>query len=147
MAIAKKHFFHGAALSLITVRGEFTGLARLKDLGAAAYAVNHNIGIYIKHTEKEDSPWTFGFSPEHQEAMQQLNARYGDHAFLVLVCPPAGVCLLTYGQYQQAIDENLTEQENIIVRRPGGGGFRVSGANGRVPGVIPVNRFPELLFG
>ena len=53
MAIAKKHFFHGAALSLVTARGEFTGLARLEDLGAAAYAVNHNIGMFIKHTERE----------------------------------------------------------------------------------------------
>jgi len=146
MPIPQYHYYHGAALSIITEPGEFTGLARTPVYGAGAYAVNHNIGIFIKHTTHEDSPFHFTFSPEHQTGIRDMFRRYGDRTFVVLVCCEVGICVLSYGEYAAVIDENFNEQEGITVERPDGGGFRVRGAQGELPHVIPLNRFPTLIF-
>ena len=36
-----------SALSLITARGDFTALTRPPELGAAAYAINHDTGLIV----------------------------------------------------------------------------------------------------
>jgi hypothetical protein len=146
MAIPEYHFYHGAALSLIVSTGNFTGLSRVQGIRASAYAINNSIGILIKHTTNDISPWQFNFMPDHQETARTLFRTYNDKAFIALVCGKVGVCLLKYGEYASVIDENFREQENLTVERPDGGGFRVRGAGGRFPGVIPLNRFPTYIF-
>jgi hypothetical protein len=63
--IADYHFYHGAALSLIVSEGSFTGLARMQDIGASVYAINHDIGLFIKHSTIDISPWQFTFLADH----------------------------------------------------------------------------------
>jgi hypothetical protein len=94
MTIADYHFYDGAALSLITGRGEFTALTRFPDVAGRAYAVNHDIGIYVKHSTTDGTRWQFTFAPEHQEAVRDLFRKYGDKTFIVLVCGEVGVCAL-----------------------------------------------------
>jgi hypothetical protein len=146
MSIAEYHFYHGAALSLIVSRGEFTGLVRIPEIGGAAYAVNHDIGVYIKHTTNSSGPWQFNFHAGHQEAIRNLFNRYKEKTFVALVCGDVGVCLLKYGEYAAVIDENFKEQEGLSVEKPEGGGFRVQGASGQFGKVIPLNRFPSQIF-
>lgn len=146
MAIAGKHFYHGAALSLITDHVDFVGLSRIKDIASNAFALNNNIGVFVKHTEGKASPWVFGFTPEHQEAVRHLFDRFKKRAFVVCVCPPAGICILTYGEYAAVIDENFNVQGNLTIKRPSGGGFRVNGPKGQLKPIIPLKRFPQLLF-
>jgi len=146
MAIPEYHFYHGAALSLIVSQGQFTGLARMPELGKAAYAVNHDTGIYIKHATTSSSPWQFIFKPDHQEAIRGLYKKYSDKTFIALVCEKEGVCLLTYGQYASVINENFKTDEGVSVERPGGGGFRVQGRAGKLNYVIRLNQFPADIF-
>src|ERR1700759_225921 len=113
MGIARKSYYRGAALSGIVDRGEFTALPSLSDIGSGAYLVNHNIGLFIKHTEKTGSPWVFGFHPEHQSAIRDLFGKYKDRTFIICVCPPDGICVLTYGEYAAVLDENFRAQENL----------------------------------
>lgn len=146
MSIPEYHYYHGAALSLITEQGKFTGLARTPALGSGAYAVNHDIGVFIKHTTKGKSPFHFTFAPEHQESIRKIFDRFGSKAFVLLVCGEEGICALTYGEYATVIKEDFKTQDSLTVERPGRGGFRVKGANGRLPKVIPVSRFPSIVF-
>ncbi|MBI4797068.1 MAG: hypothetical protein HY790_14735 [Deltaproteobacteria bacterium] len=146
MTISDYHFYHGAALSLIVSRGEFTGLARIKDAGSAAFAVNHDIAVYVKHATNSSSPWQFNFHPEHQEAIRNLFNKYKEKTFIALVCGKVGVCLLEYGEYAAVIDENFKEQEGLYVEKPEGGGFRVQGGSGKLNKVMPLNRFPIYIF-
>jgi hypothetical protein len=146
MPIAEYHFYHGVALSLIVSRGEFTGLARIPKIGGAAYAINHDIGVYIKHATNSFGPWQFNFHPEHQEAIRNLFKKYNKKTFVALVCGNVGVCLLKFGEYKAVIDENFEKQEWLSVEKPEGGGFRVRGASGQFSKVIPLNYFPSHIF-
>lgn len=146
MAVREYHFYHGAALSQIVSEGEFTGLARLSECGSGAYAINHDKGVYIKHSTKSDGPWQFTFSQDHQKGIRNMFRKYGDKTYIVLVCGEEGICLLDYGEYAGAIDENFKEQEYLSVDRPEGGGFRVRGAGGKINRVIPLSRFPAGIF-
>jgi hypothetical protein len=147
MPIPDYHLYEGAVLSLIAARGEFTGLTRFTELQGHAFAINHDIGIYVKHSTKSDSPWLFNFLPDHQGAIRKLFDKYrGEKTFVALVCEKVGVCLLKYGEYAGALDENFRKQATITVQRPRGGGFRVHGAAGKVAKVVPLNAFPEDIF-
>lgn len=146
MPIPDFHFYHGAAISQIVALGTFTGLARFEG-GSAAYAINHDIGLYIKHSTLKNGPWQFNFSAEHQEVVKNLFRRYAAKTFIALVCCKVGVCLIEYGEYAEVLDENFEEQEILTVNRPRGGSFRVHGAAGFLTRTIPLNRFPEYIFG
>ena len=143
---AEYHFFHGAALSLIVAENRFTSINRASRLGSNCYIVNHDGGLFIKHASNDNSPWLFNFSPENQEDIRNLFNRYTDKTFLALVCGRDGVCLLQYGYYAAAIDENFTEQEFLTVERPLGGGYRVHGAGGQIGRIIRLNEFPGGIF-
>lgn len=140
------HLYHGAALSIVTEAQRFGSIARINDLPLGAYAINHDIGIFIKHTTNDRSPWHFNFHPEHQTAVRRLFDKYDDRAYVVLVCGKAGICVLKYGEYAAVLDENFTDQENLTVSRPSGGSFRISGALGKYKKAIALNRFPRILF-
>lgn len=144
--IANYHFYDGAALSLITDRGEFTALTRFPDVAGRAYAVNHDKGIYVKHSTTNGTHWQFTFAPEHQAAVRDLFKKYDNKTFIVLICGEVGICAISYGEYSAALDENFKAQRALTVERPSGGGFRVHGPGGYVKGVVPLNRFPGCLF-
>lgn len=145
MTIPDYHFYHGLALSVLISRNAFTGLSRITDIGPA-YAVNNMIGLYIKHASNNRSPWQFTFHPDHQEEIRKLFDRYHNRTFLALVCGNAGICLLKFGQYSAILNPDYTTQKPMLLRRPRGGGFHVSGPAGEYRRVIPLNRFPEGLF-
>ena len=145
MSIAEYHFYHGAALSVLVSRIEFTGLSRITDIGPA-YAVNNVIGLYIKHSTIKLSPWQFTFTQDHQSEIRKLFQRFDDRTFIGLVCGNSGICLLKYGEYANTLEEDFNNQKTLTVRRPAGGGFRVVGSAKKLKGVISLSRFPEALF-
>ncbi len=89
------------------------GLARVEQFGSGAYAVNHDIGVFIKHTTHDDSPFQFTFSADHQQAIRDVFRHYDNQTFLVLVCGEVGICALTCGEYASVIDENFKEQRGL----------------------------------
>jgi hypothetical protein len=96
------HYYQGAALSLLTSEGGFTGLARIDqannhDVAGHAWALNHDKAIYMKHSTVSGQHWTFNFNPENQNSIRDLITQKGpDCVFVVLVCRNAGICVLTY---------------------------------------------------
>ena len=127
--IPEYHFYHGAALSTLVSRTEFTVVSRIDNLGSA-YAVNNVVGLYIKHATKPNGPWQFTFAPEHQQEIRTLFQRYDNQTFIALVCGHQGVCLLGFGEYAAVLPEDFSHQKVLHVRRSSGGGFRVSGSAG-----------------
>lgn len=154
MPIPDYHYYEGAALSLITSEGSFNGLRRIgrannHDVAGHAWALNDDKGIYVKHSTSAGNFWVFNFIAEHQDSIRDMVTQKGpENVFVVLVCRDAGMCVLTYGEYESVLAADHRNQRAIGVRKPARGGFRVTGPGGRrLDGVIPLNRFPGLLFG
>lgn len=140
---------HGAAISLITSQGEFQSITKPPGASQSEYLLNHDSALYMKYaTEDADNEnrWMFWFTPEHQEAIKRLSERYRNRTFIVLICYDEWVCILSYDEYRQCLDENQVENEWIEVTRPDGGGFRVRGKKDRLSRIIPLNAFPRILF-
>jgi hypothetical protein len=145
--IPEYHSIEGQALSLITSVGNFTGLTKIADIAGHAWAINNVRAIYVKHATSNRSPWVFNFASDHQSAVRSLFNKYGDDkTFIVMVCGREGICALTYGNYSATLEEDFTAQKYLKISKPSGGGFRVEGTNKRLQGVIPLNRFPSVIF-
>ncbi len=148
MTISQKSFYHGAALIEITRHKSFTSMNLAPhSTSSSAYQVNHDIGIYIKHTTKtnQDS-WRFTFTPSHQKELLQLRKRYDNKTHIILVCDDIGICSVTYDIFFSCIDLSNTDQEWFEVYRYQGGSFRVRGALGEYEKTIPISKFPASLF-
>lgn len=144
--IDEYHRYHGAALSQVAEHPDFSSVNKVVGMDSrSVYQINHNIGMYVKHSTLENNEWRFTFAPTHQEEVRQLFVRFPDRTFVVLVCGDE-ICCLTYGEYAACIDENFDESEWLEIWRPEGGRFRVRGACGELPRKIPLNRFPGFLF-
>lgn len=139
------HRYHGAALNVIVEQEAFCSLNKYPGINSrATYLLNHNTALFIKHSTT-DGLWRFTFTPQHQGILRKLYGGVGNRTYILLVCND-WVCVLTYGEYAHCIDVNSVTDEWLEVQRPGGGGYRVRGAKGGLSNVIPLNRFPDILF-
>jgi hypothetical protein len=147
MPIPERAFFHGAALFEITESEHFTSMNKVSDIDSpSAYLLNHDTGLYVKHTTEDGGPWRFTFTPDHQDHFRRLFDRYGEKTFAVLVCGRVGICVVNYGILAGCVDLNHTDAEWLEVSRPNGGSFRVRGVKGEYERAIPLNAFPRVLF-
>jgi len=147
MSIPERAFFHGAALFGITESEHFTSMNKVPNLDSpSAYLLNHDTGLYVKHTADDDSPWRFTFAPEHQDDVRRLFDSYREKTFVVLVCGRIGICVIDYGILAGCVDLNHRETEWLEVSRPEGGSFRIRGVKGQYERAIPLNAFPRVLF-
>ncbi|MBM7856171.1 hypothetical protein JOC37_002604 [Desulfohalotomaculum tongense] len=144
--IDEYHYYHGAPLAIISQHPSFSSINKpTYTKSRSIYLLNHNKGLYIKHSTAGQMQWRFSFSPEHQEEIRDLFDKYPDSTFIILVCNNT-ICCITYGEYAACIDENFNEVEWLEVWRPQGGGFRVRGAAGELSYIVHLNRFPSILF-
>lgn len=97
----------------------------------SAYAVNNNIGLYIKYSTKRLSPWRFSFQKKHQDTISELKQHY-DNVVLALVCGDDGIVGLSFDQLKQVLDENHEPIEWISVKRPKRANYRVAGTDGKL---------------
>lgn len=140
------HYYHGAALNIIAEQSAFSSINKFPGIDSrAAYLLNHNIALFVKHSTVEGLKWRYTFTPEHQDVIRKLFNSIGDRTYILLICRE-WVCILKYGEYASCLDENYKDDEWLEVWRPEGGGYRVRGARGELPHVIPLNRFPNMIF-
>ena len=153
MPTSRKAFYYGAVLFEIAEDEHFTSINKIPNIASSsAYQLNHNMGIYIKHTETNQGGgqggncWKFTFSPEHQDVIRKMFAIYGEKTFLIFVCEDQGFCIVDFGVFATCLDFNHRESEWIEILRPDGGSFKIRGAQGDHPRSIPLNAFPRKLF-
>jgi hypothetical protein len=140
------HRYHGAALNIIAEQKAFSSINKYPGIDSrATYLLNHNTALFIKHSTVDELKWSFTFTSEHQDILKKLYDGMGERTYILLICK-TWVCVLTYEEYASCLDVNHTTDEWLEVRRPQGGGYRVRGANRQLPNVVPLNRFPDILF-
>jgi hypothetical protein len=147
MTISRKAFFHGAALFDIVEDEHFTSINTYPNAEMnSAYSINHNIGIYMKYSAEDESPWHFNFKPDHKRDIRKMFEKYGAKTFICLICSSDGICVVPYSVYKNCVEENFTDQEDFVVTRDQRESYRVRGVKGEYPRVIHLNDFPKSLF-
>jgi hypothetical protein len=107
------------------------------------YLLNDAIGIWIKHTRRA-LPAQFTFTPDEMREMIRLRKQTSQF-YIGLVCPSAGVCCVTWDQFDSLIAIGDDVAKTIMVRRPLGGRFRIKGSDKSRPVTVPMNKWgPEL---
>ena len=96
------------------------------------------LGIYIKYTKKNKSPWAFSFHHEHQEEIQILNELCSE-VFVALVCGYDGVPLITYSELKQLLDENFEQSERVSITRKPRGNYWLKGRDGVLQKSVTVS--------
>jgi hypothetical protein len=145
--IREYEFYHGAVLKrLVQSDSRITLQQFVSDHSyGAAYIVNGNIGLYIKHSTGRLSPWSFTFSPDHQADIDAMYKRFGE-VFICLVCKDDGVVCLDYLQLKSVLDERFTTTEWVRVARHKREKYSVSGSDGKLRVKIGENEFPTKVF-
>ena len=89
------------------------------------------LGIYIKYTKKNRSPWNFNFVKDHQEEIEILNELCKD-CFIAFVCGTDGIALLSYNELKQLLDDNFEDSERIGINRKPRGNYWLKGRDGKL---------------
>lgn len=134
-------FFYGHALVRLIHDSRTSGV-KLYD-GNNCYFVNEKSYIYMKHSTKRLSPWSFTFQPEH---MLEIASLYNQNkrSFVVLICNDDGICCLSYDELAQVIFfGNVGQSKFVRVSRSPREKYAVSGSDGKLKHKIGDSEFPE----
>lgn len=143
MKVDKKDLYHGAALTQITEHASFKALNKA-DAKYGHYLVNTDRRLLTKYSEKDSSPWQFGFQIDDLNTLKSDNAS-GFKTFVILVCGSKTVCLLTEDEFTQLIDTSAQSQQWIKIDIPKSS-MRLSGSKGKLSHAIKHNGFPARVF-
>lgn len=111
----------------------------------ASYVINDKTGIYIKHSSKRLSPWSFSFHKRHQEKILEIKKNIGE-VFLLLVCHKDGIVVLSFNELKRILDDTHEEVEWISVVRGKREMYAIKGSNGELEFKVGRNDFPNKLF-
>ena len=123
--------YHGAALRAICEGSEAPVKIEVLDkhYDNSAYAINNSIAVYIKHSKKRLTPWSFTFYKKHQDYISELNNIF-DNIVILLVCGRDGVVGLKFDELKQILDSNHEDIEWISVSRRKKEQYKVTGTDG-----------------
>lgn len=152
MGITQKAFYHGAALYEICQDMRFSSINSMPNIKSKhAYLLNHNTGLYIKHTTVEGDDgttksWRFTITKDEQTVIRGIFKTFKEKTYIVFVCTDEGICVVDYGTLISCVDFNNGENEWCEIYRSDGTSFRIRGNKGEHQYAIPLNAFPRVLF-
>ncbi len=138
-------FFHGTALVRLAQDTRTYGIKRYS--GNNGYLVNDVAYIYLKHSSKRLTPWSFTFLPEHIKEIAEARKRIKKNIYIVLICGTDGICCLDFNELSQVIligDSSGIKQ--IRISRSRGEKYGVSGSDGKLNHKIGNSDFPRKVF-
>ncbi|MEM8736096.1 MAG: hypothetical protein AAGG44_17840 [Planctomycetota bacterium] len=145
MKIDWKHLYHGAALTQITEHESFKALNKADDK-YGHYLVNTDRRLLAKHSEKEESDWSFTFQTS-DVAILKGDFDSGFTTFVVLICGAVTICLLDRAQIEQILDIEADFQQWVKVSIPKPrASMWVSGSKGKLTNAVSHKGFPDRVF-
>ena len=139
------HLYHGAVFTNL-IHGDIPINIKIYDrYSNASYVLNDSVGLYIKHSKKRMTPWSFTFQQEHQDEIQSLKDTYNE-VFLVLVCGNDGIVTLSFEELKKTLDQVHEETEWVRVSRPPGEMYAISGSDGKLKYKVGENEFPDKIL-
>lgn len=86
----------------------------------SAFVLNERVGVFVKHSSKRLSPWSFTFLTEHLADLSDLATGFPSSC-VAFTCGKDGLVMLPIVQFRQLVDFNSIESEQNwirIVRKP-----------------------------
>jgi hypothetical protein len=124
--------YHGMALCRLAHKFSGYKISTNVNDDNSSYLINDNFGIYIKHSKKRLTPWSFAFNSEHYEAILRL-VNSQQQVFILLVCGMDGICCIDYVEFSQVISKVMdNEIKYISVTRFKNKQYQVSGTDGEI---------------
>ncbi len=112
----------------------------------ASYVVNDEIGLYVKHSTKRLSPWSFTFQVRHRNEIREMQKRF-KHVFVVFVCHTDGIVCLRGAEFASLVSRGRKYAEWVRISRRPRGRYTVAGKQGLLKSKIGNSEFPAKLFG
>jgi hypothetical protein len=144
--IKEFEFYHGVVFTkLIHDSQKNITLKPFSSASNAAYVLNENIGLYIKHSKKRLSPWRFSLQKIHQEEILQMKNELGE-VFVLLVCGEDGIVTLSHEELKKILNEAHEEVEWISASRNPNKEYTVKGSDGALGRKVGKNDFPKKIL-
>jgi hypothetical protein len=108
-----------------------------------AFVIDARVGLYVKHSTKRLSPWTFTFHRDNWQELTDVQAAHND-TFIALVCGKDGVATIDMGILSDLVTFESTDQAWLRVERTPRSMYSVSGNRNELArkisrGVAPVS--------
>ena len=149
MAVAKKAFFHGAAILAIVEHPTFTELNKASD-AYGHYKVNKSAKLWIKYAgtatrQQAGDVYQFSFSADDLAAIKLDRIRSGK-ILVPLVCGQEYICCLTREELLGDMSAPL-KQTSVRVMKPAKGKARLRVfIGGAEELIIPASIYPAIVF-
>ncbi len=138
--------FHGTVFTrLLHGSGVKVAIGNYPSKGNSSYIVDGKIGLYIKHSTKRMSPWSFTFQKVHQDEILEMKNKYGE-VYTALVCHDDGIVCLNFEELKMVLDDTHGEAEWIRISRRPRQKYTVNGSDGKLKFKIGENEFPKKVF-
>jgi hypothetical protein len=111
----------------------------------ASYVLNEKIGLYIKHSMKRMSPWSFTFQKSHQDEILEMKNKFQE-VFVVFVCYTDGIVCLSFQELKAVLNDRHEQVEWVRIKRRRREKYAISGTDGSLRFKIGENEFPRKLF-
>jgi hypothetical protein len=143
LAIREYEFYHGAALLMLASYGSRPlRVALREDIARGCYAINGQVGLFVKHCSKRMQPWAFTFNSDHLQALADMKAAFR-RSFTALVCHDDGIVILDAREAQDIL--GTSSPAWIRVYRARRGMYAVTGSNGAIERRVANESFASIL--
>jgi hypothetical protein len=124
-------FYHGSLLrSLIVECGMPIEVTADDKLGRVdSFAINRQVAVHIKHSEKRMSPWQFTFSRDNVEELIHLDDKYSS-LFICFVCGDDGFLCITPEEFLSVTGPAKSDTYWLRISRPRNKMYEVTGNDG-----------------
>ena len=145
MGIKEIDLYHGAVLFRLANSQVSLSITPASFDSRGIYLINNRVPIYIKHTAKRTSPWSFTFSEAHQNDLLVAKKQFGA-AYVVFVCGHDGICCLEFDQFKQVLDHVHERAEWVRIRRGKKESYSISGSDGKYKAKVSDSDFPAVIL-
>lgn len=140
--IKEFEFYHGVVFTKLIHGIDEVSCVKTYKTSNAAYVVNNEIGIYIKHSTKRMTPWGFSFLKTHQDELLEMTQSLKE-VFLILVCGEDGIVTLPFKDLKQILDDEHNDIEWISASRTPRKEYTVKGSDGSLGRKVGKSDFPQ----
>ena len=145
MSLKEYEFYNGVVLNRLIRKGNPIKIDVFPTSGNNSFMINDKVGLYIKYSSKNISPWRFSFTKEHQQELNIMKQLL-DTIYLILVCERDGIVCIEYEELKQVLDEHYEEIEWVSVSRLKREQYSVKGSNGKLEFKIADSDYPKKIF-